>query len=184
MPNPPRYTGTITGAYVPPATMRERNSGRCNPQRSSTVTQEYTTQQLLSTQDYYNTLRDAWAQYSGTTRFVRNLSFYQAQIPEPQQEETPMFNIGDSVYYRSERYNKNFYGIIISKGRDNRYAVAFEQDFKTTYGYLDDVYHIDAFYIQLGSREPELPVEQKVAKRCKKLWNNSNWVIKHPHMAY
>lgn len=43
---------------------------------------------------------------------------------------------------------------------------------------------IELVYLELVEAIPPQTTEQKVATRCKKLWNTSNWVKKNPHLAY
>lgn len=35
-----------------------------------------------------------------------------------------------------------------------------------------------------GKPKPPMTPKERIALRCKTLWNNSNWVKQHPHQAY
>lgn len=160
MPNPPRYTRRINGAYIQPAPPRERAERQQVSVRQS---------------DYLATI-SSWLQQQSYIRY------YLPNIPEPTQEEQPMFNIGDSVYYYSEMKTHKFYGIV-KKINGNSIQVLFEEDFTIHYNY-NPLYTIKAHSLQLGHKEPPLPIEQQVSNKCKKLWNNSNYVKKNPQYAY
>jgi len=177
MPNPPRYTGTDGCAYIQPAPTRGRQLPQALQRAPGAAQQRY------PAGDNWSQLQDYYIRYY---TYIDPWTHYQRQLGAslPPQEEQPMFNIGDSVYYYSEISNKKFYGIVKTQSRDFTIGVAFEQDFKDHYGYREPIYHIGKGFIEHGSREPALPTEIKVANKCKKLWNNSNYVKNNPQLAY
>jgi len=65
--------------------------------------------------------------------------------------------------------------------------VLFDQETCTQLG-IDFSVHfgwtISLKYLEIVTNYSPIPKEQKVATRCKKLWNTSNWVKKNPHLAY
>lgn len=177
MPNPPRYNGTIPEAFqITPRRIRTRV-----PQTRIQTPIETTYQRFDFSEELrwiYQYSRQLMSDHLLDSIVVHDSIYIQ---PLPQRNQ-PMFNIGDSVYYYSITNHKKYYGII--KELDPTTAkVLFEEDFATNYN-TTRLYRIRTGLLQLEHKEPPLSIEQQVSNRCKKLWNESNYVKRNPSYAY
>ena len=98
--------------------------------------------------------------------------------------------IGDTVkVIRNRRYSRTTGGQTgrISEINSNSAEVIWDNPTCLTLNiYQNQTYgwNIELIYLELYEPTPKLPTEQRVANKCKKLWNNSSYVKKNPSFAY
>jgi len=95
---------------------------------------------------------------------------------------THKFNVGDRVYWE-DMGKAHYYGVILELRDHGRYSIQFEEDFALRYG-VGNIYNSFTDINDIKLAGPPLTKEEKVLKKCKKLWNNSNWVKNSPQRAY
>jgi len=96
------------------------------------------------------------------------------------------FSVGDELYYLSESDGREKYKcIVINIDPFGKTLVRFfAKKHLPRYNIgdtLGDYVFPDSSYELAG---PPLTKEQKVALKCKKLWNQSNWVRNNPSLGY
>lgn len=93
------------------------------------------------------------------------------------------FNIGDRVNFRW--MNNNYTGTIIGDTLEN-FRIIFDNPHLTWGLQADRSISISKSFhgSALSFAGPPLTTKERVSKRIKFLWNNSNYVKKHPTQAY
>ena len=96
------------------------------------------------------------------------------------------FSVGDELFYLNEHDGREKYRcVVINIDSFGKTLVRFFTK-RHISGYnigdkLGDYFFPDSAYELAG---PPLTKEQKIALKCKKLWNNSNYVLKNSQRAY
>lgn len=99
---------------------------------------------------------------------------------------THKFNIGDRLVWTDVNWRTGttlYYGVVLKLLSDGRYSIEFEEAFNIRYQ-IGRIYNSFTDINDLKLAGPPLTKEQRVEKKCKKLWNNSNWVKNNPQRAY
>ena len=93
-----------------------------------------------------------------------------------------MINIGDRVSFIWEQHE--YIGTLLSS-QDTAYnRVLFDSPHKNWSLNRDNSIDLYKDRYPITSYGPQRTTEEKVAIRCKLLWNKSKWVKSHPQMAY
>ena len=96
------------------------------------------------------------------------------------------FKVGDELYYLDETNGReNYKCIVINIDQFGKTLVRFSakkdwDGYKTGDRFGNYIFP-DSAYELAG---PPLTKEQKIENKCKKLWNNSNYIKHNPHLAY
>ena len=95
---------------------------------------------------------------------------------------THKFNVGDRICWQ-DMGKATYYGVILELRDHGRYSIQFEENFSIRYS-IGNIYNsfTDINGIKLAG--PPLTKEERVLEKCKKLWNQSNWVKNNPQLGY